>query len=572
MPGFLISNLSMGEIKYKSQYKADYVFRQAECGEWHIQELLLNKFMNDKILYEDDSYLIITEGVILNKCILCQNENVENLAEYIKLQVELGNVEFWNNFRGSFSGAIYYKSEDVWYVYTNHIGDKSVFVWENASKGEIIVSSSIDIILDVLKENDYSYSLNEHAVYNLLTYGSQQDIDTLFTGINRLQAGTYLKISNRSTECHRYHLFNNTDTINMPEEEIIEELDKRFCHAIKLEYDKDLEYGYQHLASLSGGLDSRMNVWVARKLGYENIHTITFCLSGYWDEIVAEKLARHLRCNHLFKALDDAYFMKKLDQIARMSYGVVSSSQIMHTLHMTENFNFDKFGAIQSGGLGDVVISSFEKNMEHGKPNPFSKTYSVYLKDKNFDKSYDKYENSEMYLMYTRGFLGALGSQIAHGNYIESYSPFCDVDLMEFCFKIPLKYRANHYIYKKWIIQKYPEAAEFEWETIRGKITDSPFKLKMRHGYRKLLRIANKFLFKKSPSETLGMNPFDYWYKSFDDVRKYMDDYFEKNINSKFISEDLREDMTKMYYNVPAGQKIQVLTVLSVTANFFDNF
>jgi len=38
--------------------------------------------------------------------------------------------------------------------------------------------------------------------------------------------------------------------------------------------------------------------------------------------------------------------------------------------------------------------------------------------------------------------------------------------------KIPLKYRFDHRIYKRWILKKHPEAAKYIWEKIQGKITD----------------------------------------------------------------------------------------------------
>lgn len=38
---------------------------------------------------------------------------------------------------------------------------------------------------------------------------------------------------------------------------------------------------------------------------------------------------------------------------------------------------------------------------------------------------------------------------------------------------IPLEYRMNHVLYKKWILSKYPDAAKFRWEKTGELITKS---------------------------------------------------------------------------------------------------
>ncbi len=59
-----------------------------------------------------------------------------------------------------------------------------------------------------------------------------------------------------------------------------------------MEFDKDIEYGYKHLVSLSGGLDSRMTTYVANDLGYgDSIVNLTFSKTNYVDEQTAKDIA-----------------------------------------------------------------------------------------------------------------------------------------------------------------------------------------------------------------------------------------------------------------------------------------
>jgi HAD superfamily phosphatase (TIGR01668 family) len=80
------------------------------------------------------------------------------------------------------------------------------------------------------------------------------------------------------------------DLSDFKENELIDMLDNRFRKAIQLEYNKDLEYGYKHICELSGGLDSRMSLWIATELGFSDITAITYCKSGYLDQQIAEQI------------------------------------------------------------------------------------------------------------------------------------------------------------------------------------------------------------------------------------------------------------------------------------------
>jgi asparagine synthase (glutamine-hydrolysing) len=63
---------------------------------------------------------------------------------------------------------------------------------------------------------------------------------------------------------------------------------------------KDDEYGYRYLADLSGGLDSRMNLWVAHEMQNRHMTVLTYCKEGYLDEIIARAIADHWKDEFLF--------------------------------------------------------------------------------------------------------------------------------------------------------------------------------------------------------------------------------------------------------------------------------
>src|SRR5690606_29863601 len=122
--------------------------------------------------------------------------------------------------------------------------------------------------------------------------------------IKRLMVGYYIKIKNNTLIHEKYYTLRN-EPIEISEKEAIDEIDKRFRDAVELAFEKDKEYGYKHIATLSGGLDSRMTVWVAHELGYSNQLNLTFSQSNYLDETIAKEIAIELKHEWLFKALDN---------------------------------------------------------------------------------------------------------------------------------------------------------------------------------------------------------------------------------------------------------------------------
>lgn len=62
-----------------------------------------------------------------------------------------------------------------------------------------------------------------------------------------------------SKEITQYYSLDNSHVKqDMTAEDAVELIDRYFRQAVKREFDKDKEYGYEHLVDLSGGLDSRM--------------------------------------------------------------------------------------------------------------------------------------------------------------------------------------------------------------------------------------------------------------------------------------------------------------------------
>jgi 7-cyano-7-deazaguanine synthase in queuosine biosynthesis len=85
---------------------------------------------------------------------------------------------------------------------------------------------------------------------------------------------------------------------------------------VKLDFNYDLSLGRQHLAFLSGGLDSRMGLYAAAKEGFKDIHCLNFSQRGYPDQTIAARICEELGCELHYKALDGGDYLLRLEDNA----------------------------------------------------------------------------------------------------------------------------------------------------------------------------------------------------------------------------------------------------------------
>lgn len=563
MPGF---NLSIGKHKFPTRYiENDRLSCKSIVKKNYIlKKFTLKKFEDDKIFIDEEDISLVLEGVILNKNVL--QKKGQSWKETVVALYRRNGETFFTVFKGSFSGALYDKTRKKWIIFTDHIGSKHVYYSQRGI--DLFFSSEIADIYALFKETGLNYTLDEKGAYMLLSYGYMLEDFTLCREIKKLRPGSYINIEDDILLIKEYYRAPENYIDNINENEILENIDELFRNAISLQFDKDKEYGYKHIVALSGGLDSRMTTWVAHEMGYTNQINFTFSQSGYLDETIAKEIAGDLKHEWIFKALDNGLFLKDIDKINQISGGCALYYGLAHGESALKYINFDKLGALHSGQLGDIIIGSIGNRVSNNVPKPFSRKFL----SKATINSSNKYISHEIMNLYQRGLNGANTGLLPTQYYTETYSPFYDVSVLNFCFKIPPKYRMNHNIYKKWIIKKYPNAADYLWESTKSKLTDIHIKIMGKEI--PLKQIPKKLLLKShlitSPLETAyHMNPLNYWYKTNPDLREFQDNYFDENIEKLNDYSELKNDCVSLYYEGNGVEKNQVLTLLSALKLFY---
>lgn len=551
--------------------QGDICYKNIVCSNY-----MIHKFEKDKIFSETDKYIVLLDGVILNKNELIKQFNTQDdefqwRDTLIKMYASQGE-QFFKSLYGSFSGAVYDKSMNKWIIFCDPIGSKFTFY---AYVGEsFFVAEDMGNIYKMMRKCGHDYQLSIDSAYLLLSFGFMIEDKTLCVQVKKVRPGCYIVFENNKVEERSFFKLDNTFDNTITENDAIEIVDYYFRKAIHNAFSKDLEYGYKHIVALSGGLDSRMTSYVAHEMGYIEQLNYTFSQSDYWDETIPKKIANDLKHEWVFKFLNNGLWLYNIDRITEQTGGNVLYYGSAHSDSLFRVLNFSEFGIIHtgqiSGALNGSKVSKYDDLFDH-----FDFRKAMYS-----TKYYDKVKhlltvqiNQELGWYYYRCLNGTCYGTQRFYNYSESYSPFLDLEFLVHILQIPISFRVNRKLYKKWIISKYPKAAEYEWETTGQKI-DAP-----------VLHIRNKEIpwaniprsikahariilgLKESVNNLKSMNPVAYYISHNNDLREYLDDYF-KYVDA-IPNLELRSIIHDIQLNGTAMEKIQAVSLLSAIKLFF---
>lgn len=519
-----------------------------------------SKFSNDKIFTETNDLVIGIDGVILN---LQNLKNTYGISDYTKLITHLflkKGIQFVALLKGEFSGFIFEKKSKTLLFFNNKTKTKQVFYTQFDQK--IIISPSIETIINAKQQLELPSYLDIKSSYNMLTYGGMIENKTLVKEIYKLGAGEYLKIENAKLKLKTYHTFNDIDYTIENKKKAIDKLDEAFTAALKLEYLKDEEYGYKHLATLSGGLDSRMNVMIAYKLGFKN-HTFCFSQPDYLDEKIARKIATDLGLGFDFYSLEKATHLLSLEKMLSINNGLQFYLGSAHYHAVIDRMDLSDYGLMHTGQIGDAVLGGFVT----GNKTIQTKLISNKLAGKSVVNAsiVGKYANEEVYNLYQRLFnLTNYGSYVVENSKTYLVSPFLDDDFIKIALSIHPKLKHQQAIYIDWINMKHKDISKYKWERT-GFRPNKNWKYDLSRYTKKAKKEFSKLLNK---TENLNMCPDDYYYNQSIVIQEYYTNFFKKNITLVYDNKELFSDMNMLYKEGNVVEKSMILSVLEIIRKF----
>lgn len=508
-----------------------FVKRTHTNGDFQLTQVTLPKFLNDKYFADVDECFIATEGVLFEA-----DKPEKAIARYRN-----GETTFWNSWRGSFAGVLFDCKTDTLLLFNDHIGSKMLFYAQ--TKDSFVFASDLLLLAKTIGATDY----DKQFIDVILDKGYASDSRTIMTSIRRLTAGQCLRICGSTLHITNYHRFDNTPG-TYDEAKMLSETDRLFRQAVERVVRKNEQEDLQQFYPLSGGLDSRMTQWVAHQITTKPIVNYTYSQSGHYDHLLPKEISKAIGNEWKFMPLDGGSYLTQIDDIAHATEWLVNYNGPAEIYAFSSQQDWENKGIVLTGVNGDNILAVIT------------------------DSSH------EMDLLYSLSFAGnGLGSPLVLQHYTESYSPFCDVDFLNYVLHIPTIKRRNYYFYDKWILAYYPEAAQWHHKhelighrqrmvTIAGRnmpLHDVPKRLLLTT--LKRLHIYNGYRIDED-----SMNPYDRWAKENPRILEQMEAYYAEHKNQlkdKALS-SICENKMRMGTIM---EKCKVLTILSAFKAFADN-
>ena len=517
MHGFRIS---IGKpFTWPLQADEQHFLRRIDEGDFHLTQWSLRKFEEDKLWLDTPDCFLATEGVLFNR-------------ETVKADLSCNSISQW---RGSFAGVRYDKKTHECMVFNDQIGSHMLFWCQTAEA--VWVSSDIFELSQAcgLKMPNVAY------MQAILDNGYAHDDSTMIAGIRRICAGECLHIQSCQVCKTQYYRFDNRP-LHPLNEETLAETNRLFRQAVERIVRKNEEYGLRQFYPLSGGLDSRMVQIIAHQLTKEPITNFTYSQSGHYDHLLPEKIASYLGNQWTFLPLDGGNYLTQIDAITHATQALINYNGPAESYYCSTQFDWRDVGVIATGVNGDNIFS-VETDTKH-----------------------------EISRLYSLSFAGnGLGSPLVLQQYTETYSPFCDVDVLDYVLHIPLRERWNYRMYDQWIIRYYPEAAQ--WDHKGEQIGHRRIILPVMGRNIPLRDLAKRVLLSTLKRlhlydgyrnrEGSSMNPYDTWMKTNPALRDALMLYYTDHKELLHLYPGIARRAEQIMQESAFYQQCAVLTILS---------
>ena len=570
MPGFFITNIESQDSFELNNYCQEKCIRdEIQFKNVTVKRNILNAFTKDKIFFENNQYILLTDGVIFDTEKLLDQTKTSDIKDAL-LSIAENEEKFFESINGHCSGALYYKNEDKWVIFTNPLGDRAIFYYYN--NGEYIIGSQLNYVTDYMKLVGISRNVDRHGISCLMDFGYFIDNSTCIKNIKRLYPGEYLVINESACITRQYYIAEFEEkAISL--EDAIESLDTAFCRAVKRIADKNLEYGYKNLLDISGGLDSRIICYTMKRLGYNNSIMITYSQSNSHEEKITKSISQKLDFELYHKILDNGKCIKDIDELVFMNSGVSYYYGITGGKDFLEVLDNRILGMEFTGVLGDIYDGSMLTENGLSKPTIESDKYRASklnsIDKKNSYSTYiNKFKKNDTFWLYTRGMLAGLSTFLIRQNFIEPVTPFGDKDFLRCYLSIPWEMRVKDRVLFKWFLNKYPSAAQIRYAATGLKPINHSSKFS-KVKYRLLLYIKKGWSLLQGKPLPNNMNPVKFWLKANEDLIPYIDNYFYTEMEACSLSQEIKSKLYSLYNdNSDFNNKAVALTVVAYSKLF----
>ncbi|MEM7031720.1 MAG: asparagine synthase-related protein [Chloroflexota bacterium] len=467
-----------------------------------------NIIQQDAQPYQEAGLSIWFEGEFYNQDELFQKQNGESLTDpqlLLKLFQQDRDFSFLERIDGIYAAVIYDAVQNKVHLITDRYGFRYLY-WMRYQDG-IAWASQVKAFLAM---PNFTPTINQVAAQQFLQIGNMLENNTWFDGVELVPSGTVLtwNIDTRSIQQKQYWWWDNIHplTERMTDNDI-NDIAEKFYHLHKDAIARRSKGNKKIGLALSGGLDSR-SILAAIPEQTSPLHAVTIGMPNCDDIRFAAQAAQIKGAKHHIVELNqDNWLDSRIDQV-----WLTDGQQ--NIVHMHGTIAKDKMGqcfSINLGGLGGASIlggewlkdESYFGTVTEATKTRFAKKMGC---SPDLIQSYDQYvglRRFDYYLLQNTvrrmSYAGAPGSRV----YMEERVPFLDNRLMEFIYGLPERYRYEHYIYRRMLLNHFPEYFKsIPWQQIGVPITSgkrrvptlrNPFRIRGRMRRQLQRRLGVKF-------------------------------------------------------------------------------
>ncbi|HZE69212.1 MAG TPA: asparagine synthase (glutamine-hydrolyzing) [Pyrinomonadaceae bacterium] len=237
-------------------------------------------------------------------------------TEVILHAFEEWGIECVHKFRGMFAIALWdTKQRQLWLI-RDRIGVKPLYY--SIHHGRITFASEIKALLE---DEQQPRDVNEEALYYYLSFNATPAPLTLFSGIQKLAPGTWLRVNEDGhvQECRYWDVWDHTQPLtNVSEDEIAERILSELRTSVKLRKISDVPVG----VFLSGGIDSSTNAALFSEGDGQPVKTFSIGYDREYESYPSElgyarKIAQKVGADHHELLLKESDLLESLPLIIR---------------------------------------------------------------------------------------------------------------------------------------------------------------------------------------------------------------------------------------------------------------
>lgn len=307
---------------------ATWVSQDGRVGLGHrrLSIIDLSESANQPMSNEDGSLWVVFNGEIYNHAALrteliaagCHHWKTDHSdTEVILRAFERWGIDCVHKFRGMFAIALWDASKRELWLIRDRIGIKPLCY--SIHHGRITFASEIKALL---QDPEQKREVNEESFYHYLSFLATPAPDTLFQGIHKLAAGTWMRVREDGSclEQRYWDVWDHTQPLtNVSEEELTERILAELRTAVQLRKVSDVPVG----VFLSGGIDSSTNAALFSEGETGTVKTFSIGYKGeyrsYQNELhYARRMAEQVKAQHSEKCLEESDLLDFLPEMIRM--------------------------------------------------------------------------------------------------------------------------------------------------------------------------------------------------------------------------------------------------------------